>query len=192
MKIIELFRSPSGGRTMAKALCPACKEIVVRQIYNAKRQVTCGCRRKELRGSKHYLFRHGKTPPSLYRKWMAIHERCEDKGHVGYHRYGGRGIKVCRQWDSFVVFRKWALSNGWKPGLEIDRRNNDGDYRPGNCRFVTRAKNCQNRSNNKLNEVSVKEIRRRSRSGEIAKSIAKDFGVSINMIYKIRNGKSWK
>ena len=60
-------------------------------------------------------------------------------------RYAGRGITVCDQWRKFSEFEKWALSNGWKRGLQIDRIDNDGNYEPSNCRFVTSKENNRNR-----------------------------------------------
>lgn len=69
-------------------------------------------------------------------------KRCFDPKHSNFRNYGGRGITVCDEWlndcPSFVL---WAVSNGYKPGLQIDRRDNDKGYSPGNCRFVTPANN---------------------------------------------------
>lgn len=60
--------------------------------------------------------------------------------------YAGRGIRVDEQWrKDFVLFSDWALLAGYKEGLQIDRINNDGDYTPDNCRFVTAKQNCSNR-----------------------------------------------
>jgi len=64
--------------------------------------------------------------------------RCNNKNHEKYPIYGGRGIIVCDEWkNSYEVFRDWALENGYKDDLTIDRRNNDGNYNPSNCRWVT-------------------------------------------------------
>ena len=71
--------------------------------------------------------------------------RCECPTRRGYHNYGGRGISVCPEWHSSKVFYDWAISHGWRRGLWIDRVDNNGNYEPGNCRFVTRRENLLNR-----------------------------------------------
>lgn len=71
-----------------------------------------------------------------------MRHRCRDKKD---HRYGGRGIAVCDEWQDYETFRAWADANGWQQKLEIDRIDNDGPYSPGNCRIVTHQENCQNR-----------------------------------------------
>lgn len=73
-------------------------------------------------------------------------DRCHNANSQKYRYYGERGIEVCAEWrNDFLAFREWALSAGYAPGLEIDRENNDGNYTPANCRWVTRRVNNQNR-----------------------------------------------
>jgi len=74
--------------------------------------------------------------------------RCEDEDYPQYKDYGGRGISVCKDWHTFNKFYEWCMANGVKPELVLDRRNNDGNYEPKNCRFVTRKENANNKSNN--------------------------------------------
>lgn len=74
--------------------------------------------------------------------------RCEDVDYPQYKNYGGRGIKVCKDWHDFNKFYSWCINNGIQPHLFLDRVDNDGDYRPSNCRFVTRKQNNNNKSNN--------------------------------------------
>lgn len=90
-----------------------------------------------------------KTKDRLKNVWYCMKRRCNNPEHPKYHRYGGRGIKVCDEWgNSFDKFAKWALQNGYSKGLEIDRIDNDGDYEPNNCRFVTHKENMRNTSTN--------------------------------------------
>lgn len=86
----------------------------------------------------------GNTP--LYKVWDKMNYRCTDPRSKSWHNYGGRGITICPEWrESFVVFKDWALANGYAPGLEIDRADNNAGYSPTNCRFVTRKENASNR-----------------------------------------------
>lgn len=81
--------------------------------------------------------------------------RCHCKGFDHYDRYGGRGIKICEEWDKcFPAFRDWALSHGYEDGLELDRIDNDGDYCPENCRWATRIEQMRNRSNTVMYEIN--------------------------------------
>lgn len=75
-------------------------------------------------------------------------QRCENPKRQQYSRYGGRGIKVCEEWHNYEIFRKWALENGYKHPLKLDRIDNNGNYEPSNCRWVTNTENCRNKSNN--------------------------------------------
>ncbi len=75
-----------------------------------------------------------------------------DFPRVLYKRYGGRGIKVCDQWKEFNGFRKWALNNGYKENLTIERINNDGNYCPENCRWATKREQNRNKSDNVILE----------------------------------------
>ena len=108
---------------------------------------SCGCIR--IRNKIRYINRKTVskyTDHKLYTAWSNMKARCCRKSDRAYYRYGGRGISVCREWMySFENFKEFALENGWEPGLEMDRIDNDGNYEPDNVRFVTRMINAQNR-----------------------------------------------
>jgi len=76
--------------------------------------------------------------------WNNMIQRCTNPKNNRYSTYGARGITVCDEWREFKPFYDWAVSNGWKRGLEIDRKDNDKNYCPENCRIVTKYVNSNN------------------------------------------------
>lgn len=90
---------------------------------------------------KHGLWKH-----PLFTVWTGMKDRCGNENSKLYKDYGGRGIGVCVEWMfDFKCFYDWATENGWRNGLELDRRDNNGMYSPNNCRFVTDKINSNNR-----------------------------------------------
>jgi hypothetical protein len=84
---------------------------------------------------------HGKNQSRIYKIWLNMRYRCNTPTANSYKNYGGRGIKVCEEWNTFSNFLDWALANGYKDNLTIDRKDNDKDYCPENCQWVTKAYN---------------------------------------------------
>lgn len=74
--------------------------------------------------------------------------RCNNKNCDKYEYYGGRGITICEEWKDLECFADWCINNGYKEGLQLDRINNDGNYEPNNCRFVTKSKQMRNTRQN--------------------------------------------
>lgn len=105
-------------------------------------------------------FVHGLSYKPLFNVLHCMHYRCENENHPQYKDYGGKGITVCDEWsmDNAEAFISWAIENGWKQGLEIDRIDNTKGYSPDNCRFVTRSENCRNRKTNKHVFVNGEEM----------------------------------
>lgn len=92
--------------------------------------------------------KHGALQHPLYRVIGGAIQRCYNTNSPCYKNYGGRGIEVCDQWrNDRGLFVSWGLRNGWEHGLELDRKDNDGDYTPENCRFVSKSVNTNNRRN---------------------------------------------
>lgn len=81
----------------------------------------------------------------IYWAWKSMKQRTQNPKCSAYKNYGARGIRVCKEWQIFEPFCKWALSAGWNKGLDLDRINNDGNYCPENCRWATRQDNVNNR-----------------------------------------------
>lgn len=90
--------------------------------------------------------KHGKHKDKIYKVWTSLKQRCNNPNCTGYYRYGGRGISYCEEWEQFKPFYDWSISHGYEEGLTIDRIDNDGNYEPNNCRWVTHKENCNNRS----------------------------------------------
>lgn len=91
---------------------------------------------------------HQMSNTRLYWIWGSMIQRCNNEKCTAYPNYGGRGIKVCDEWISSENFINWAICNGYEPGLQIDRKDNDGPYSPDNCEFVTRTKNLSHTRHN--------------------------------------------
>ncbi len=137
--------------------------------------------------------RHGLRKHPLYNVWDGMKRRCHNSDNPHYKNYGGRGITIFAGWiNNFRAFYNWAIANGWKKGLWIDRINNDGNYRPENCRFVTSAVNNQNRRSTKLNWDKVKGIRLCGGAGFSQTEIAKYYSVSRANICEILHNNNWR
>lgn len=85
---------------------------------------------------------HGESRTPLYRRWKSMRERCSNPQHQNYKYYGGKGIRVCDEWNKdFFAFKKWAASSGYSPELELDRIDPAKDYSPENCRWLGKREN---------------------------------------------------
>ena len=112
---------------------------------------SCGCSTRSF--TAEHITTHGLSQHPLYKVWQSMLDRCHRKANLRFNNYGGRGISVCEEWLKVEVFVEWAAYNGWKPGLQIDREDNNGNYCPENCRFVTASVNSHNRSLRKDNKT---------------------------------------
>ena len=86
----------------------------------------------------------------LYNKWHSMKNRCNNTKSKDYKNYRGRGIRVCEEWLNYSKFREWSLSEGYIEGLTIERINNDKDYEPNNCKWITMKEQQRNKRNNRL------------------------------------------
>lgn len=114
---------------------------------------SCGCLQKESSKSrdKSSITKHGLTGCRLYKTWDGMKARCFRTTDKNYKDYGGRGITICNEWldkdNGFVNFYNWAIANGYEDYLFIDRIDNNGNYEPSNCRWVTMKQQARNKRN---------------------------------------------
>lgn len=124
-----------GGRTVLWNVRCDCGNMItipaIQITYHDRKD--CGCSR------------HGMSKTNTYRIWFGIKRRCFDKKEQSYQNYGGRGITICDRWMDFA---KFIEDMGERPSkADIDRINNDGNYEPGNCRWISRKENSSNKRN---------------------------------------------
>ena len=121
--------------------------------------------RQKLQGNKHGTV-HGHTSrsyaPPEYVAWQNMRARCNRATHPSYQYYGGRGIAVCPEWDSFERFLE-DVGQRPDPSLSLDRIDNDRGYEPGNVRWATRVEQAANRRNRCLPGCECKKHSRRVR-----------------------------
>lgn len=134
-----LLRCDCGGQTITTV-------SKVRSGYTK----SCGCLQREAASrhqSKHGESNAGGVHPEtrLYRIWGKMRQRCLWPKSNRWHRYGGRGIQICPEWNDYQTFRNWALVHGYRDDLSIDRINNDGNYEPLNCRWATPLEQARNK-----------------------------------------------
>ena len=126
--------------------------VAVRGLKNGKSK-SCGCLNRDI------VTKHGISMERIYNVYRSMLQRCNDSNHWLYPRYGGRGITVCDEWNGNpLVFKKWAINNGYNETLTLDRIDNNKGYSPDNCRFVTKKENMNNKSNTVFLTINGEKI----------------------------------
>lgn len=137
IKEVDPFVLPCGQKNRAfLCKCDCGKETIVRRLHLVRGKIkSCGCLTKTKEGLSHH---------PLYKVLQSI--KLRTSGHYD-DIYKRKGIQMCDEWNDYLTFYEWAINNGYKKGLQIDRINSNGNYDPSNCRFVTPKENCNNREN---------------------------------------------
>ena len=120
----------------------------------------------------------------LYKEWRAMKNRCSCSTWEDYGNYGGRGITVCEEWEkSFEAFRDWAIANGYRDDLTLDRKNVNGNYEPSNCRWATLKEQANN--TRKSRYIEYKGERKTIRQW------ADETGINYQTLYSRITTKKW-
>lgn len=153
-RLTVIKRGPNKGTSVywfCQCDCGA-KRIIRGDALKQGKTKSCGCLQKDVARKirlnsrickkEHYRLRY------IY---DLMKSRCYYVRNIRYNNYGGRGITVCDEWkNDFKVFYNWAITNGYKENLTIDRIDNNGNYEPSNCRWVDMKTQQNNKSNNYL------------------------------------------
>lgn len=158
-KLTVIKRTHNSVHNAAQWVCICdCGKTVVVNSNNLRTGHTksCGCSRTESTSKwlTKYSTKHGGGHSRLYCVWSGMRSRTKNPKNKRYKDYGGRGIRVCEEWNDFSVFRDWAVSNGYDPKAPygkctLDRIDVDGNYEPSNCRWV----DLKTQANNKRKAV---------------------------------------
>jgi len=136
---------------------------------------TMALRRNEPDGSRH----------PLHTAWVNMKQRCNNINSPKYKYYGAKGIKVCKEWSEYVVFKEWSMATGWKPGLELDKDALSGKtklYSPSTCQWISKANNRSLVQNRKLGPKEAIVVANFLKQGKSLRYIEGHFGVSYDAV----------
>lgn len=158
-----IHTTPCGTRRrLWKCRCDCGKEKIVHEpsLRNGSTK-SCGC--WKFQKIKEHNTTHGGSHDRLYGIWKSMKRRCNSPNDSHYEFYGGKGIRVCEEWNDYANFKRWAYANGYDDDAEfgdctIDRIDNDRDYEPSNCRWVNRTTQANNTSRNRYVEFQGKRL----------------------------------
>ncbi len=177
LKVISEHENSNPKNKMFNTVCVMCDTHAAKLGGNIRNPIGPGCKCQSA-ARKHGLWRH-----PAYKTWEGMISRCYSENHDAYHRYGGRGIFVCEEWrPDPTKFIEWLLAAGWEKGKEIDRKDNDLGYSPGNCRVVERIVNANNRRNSRYLNIEGEKL-------TVAEA-ARKFGIGKTTI-KERLNRGW-
>lgn len=161
---LTVIRKADTGISQWVCKCDCGKEKVLTPYYFYT-DLSCGClERENAKTLGRHNVTHGKANTRLYHTWCKMKERCNNPNIQFYYRYGGRGIKVCDEWnESFESFYDWAIKSGYDENLtgneqSLDRIDPNGNYNSENCRWITHKEQCRNRTYNRYIDFEGKTM----------------------------------
>lgn len=177
-KLIEFLNEKDKyGHYLYKGKCKVCGYEIVKPFnhFSAPSAITNNCKHLDRSGNYYNFNQYTWDNKRIGAIFNGIKDRCYNKNNKSYRWYGEKGVKVYKEWiDNPKLFETWALSNGYKDDLTIDRIDESKDYCPENCRWITNSNNAKYKSTTSLIEVN----------GEIhsGKDWAKILGFGPNLI----------
>ena len=193
LTILKRVENGKWGHTrwLCECDCGNIIEVVGYYLITGHTQ-SCGCLRKEIVRVR--SLKHGHAKPEAhtktYQAWQNMLNRCNNPKAEGYKNWGGRGITVCERWNKFENFLQ---DMGEVPeGLTIDRKDNDGNYEPSNCKWATNKEQVRNNRHTKLNPLKVQVIKKLLKESQLKQwEIAEIFYVNKSTISFIKTGRTW-
>lgn len=149
LTVIKRVENTKNNKTQWLCKCD-CGNYIKVQSYLLTHNYTKSCGCIAIEKLKKRSITHGLSKSKIYAVYCTIKARCNNPNNNVYQYYGAKGVKLCSEWLNFENFYNWAINNGYKEGLSIDRINVNGDYEPSNCRWATKEEQSNNRSNNHL------------------------------------------
>lgn len=150
LTVIKRDKNDNRGQTRWLCQCQCGNLKIVRANHLKSGKIkSCGCYNIEILKKRSKT--HGLIKTRIYSIWNRMKQRCTNPNNSAYKNYGGRGITICQEWiDDFLNFYNWAIANGYRDDLSIDRINNNKGYYPENCKWATKKQQARNRRNNHL------------------------------------------
>jgi len=176
---LEAFKKPYNNKYHWKCICDCGRNVeVISSNLTKGNSTSCGCYKNEKIGALN--MQHGLSKTRMFKIWVGIRKRCTNPNMKSYERYGGRGIKVCKEWDSYLRFYD-DMINGYSDDLTLERIDPNGNYEPSNCKWANSIEQARNKTNTRL--IEFNGIKLTAKGWEEITSIRSD-----TIQWRIKNG----